>query len=68
MRKTLTAALVEKTLPPSTGRLEINDSIIPQLALRITPNGMKSYVLRTRIPLRGDDDYYPKKLRGAMRG
>lgn len=49
MRKMLTAALVEKTLPPATVRLEINDSIIPQLALRITPNGMKSYVLRTRI-------------------
>jgi integrase len=49
MRKTLTAALVEKTLPPVTGRLEINDAVIPQLALRITPNGMKSYVLRTRI-------------------
>lgn len=49
MRKMLTAALVEKTLPPSTGRLEINDSIIPQMALRVTPNGMKSYVLRTRI-------------------
>jgi integrase len=49
MRKTLTAALVEKTLPPATGRLEIHDSIIPQLALRITPNGRKSFVLRTRI-------------------
>lgn len=49
MRKMLTAALVEKTQPPATGRREINDSIIPQLALRITPNGMKSYVLRTRI-------------------
>lgn len=49
MRRMLTATLVEKTLPPATGRCEIYDKIIPQLALRITSNGMKSYVLRTRI-------------------
>lgn len=49
MRKTLTAALVDKTAPPKSGRLEINDSIIPMLALRVTANGKKSYVLRTRI-------------------
>jgi integrase len=49
MRKTLTAALVEKTSPPAAGRLEINDKIIPQLALRVTATGMKSYVIRTRI-------------------
>lgn len=48
MRKTLTAALVEKTAPPKMGRLEINDAIIPQLALRVTSTGMKSYVVRTR--------------------
>jgi integrase len=49
MRKTLTAALVEKTSLPAAGRREINDTIIPQLALRVTANGMKSYVVRTRI-------------------
>jgi len=45
----LTAALVGKTLPPVSGRIEINDTIIPQLALRVTPTGARSYVLRTRV-------------------
>jgi len=45
----LTAALVGKTLPPISGRVEINDTIIPQLALRVTPTGARSYVLRTRV-------------------
>lgn len=49
MRKMLTAALVRKTLPPATGRVEINDTIIPQLALRVTPTGARSYVLRARV-------------------
>jgi integrase len=53
MRKMLTAALVAKTLPPATGRIEINDTIQPQLALRVTSSGARSYVVRTRVKGQG---------------
>jgi integrase len=49
----LTAALVAKTLPPATGRIEINDTIQPQLALRITSSGARSYVVRSRVKGQG---------------
>jgi integrase len=49
MRKTLTAAMVSRTRPPPTGRVEILDTVVPQMALRVTANGAKSYVLRTRV-------------------
>src|SRR5262249_3224210 len=49
MRKQLTDRGVKTAKAPETGRSEINDSIIPQLALRITENGAKSYSVRTRI-------------------
>ena len=32
-----------------TGRVEILDSVVPQLALRVTHNGTKSFAVRTRI-------------------
>ena len=35
--------------PPETGRLEIFDSIVPALALRVTPTGARTYVVRGRV-------------------
>jgi len=49
VRKTLSDRGVKVAKAPSSGRTEILDAIIPQLALRITENGAKSYVVRTRI-------------------
>jgi DNA invertase Pin-like site-specific DNA recombinase/integrase len=49
MRKQLTEAMIEKLRAPETGRLEIFDSIVPAMALRVTSNGAKSFVVRTRI-------------------
>jgi len=49
VRKQLTAPLIEREPTPQTGRKEINDTIIPQLALRITSDGTRSFALRTRI-------------------
>jgi integrase len=49
MRKQLTAAMVEKQAPPATGRLEIFDTIVPALALRVTAMGSRSYVVRGRV-------------------
>jgi integrase len=49
MRKQLTAEMIAKLAPPGTGRLEIFDAIVPALALRVTPNGAKSFVVRGRV-------------------
>jgi integrase len=49
VRKQLSDRGVKVAKAPEAGRTEILDSIIPQLALRITENGAKSYVVRTRI-------------------
>lgn len=48
-RSRLTELSIEKLRPPNTGRLEVFDSIIPALAVRVTANGAKSFVIRTRI-------------------
>ena len=49
MRKKLTVAGINKLRPPTSGRLEICDSVIPQLELRLTAKGTKSFALRTRV-------------------
>ena len=49
MRKQLTEVMIEKLRPPTVGRLEIFDAIVPGLAVRVTPNGTKSFVVRSRI-------------------
>jgi integrase len=49
MRKQLTVAMIDREKPPESGRKEINDTIIPQLALRITSDGAKSFTVRTRV-------------------
>ena len=48
-RKQLTAQMVERLAPPATGRLEIYDAIVPQLALRVTATGARSFVVRGRV-------------------
>jgi len=49
MRKQLTAEMIEKLKAPATGRLEIFDSIVPAMALRVTAAGAKSFVVRARV-------------------
>src|SRR5437879_5332696 len=49
MRKQLTEAMIARLTPPPTGRLEIHDAVVPALALRVTPNGAKTYVVRGRV-------------------
>jgi integrase len=49
MRKQLTEAMIERLAPPPAGRLEIFDTFTPGLALRVTANGAKSFVVRARI-------------------
>jgi integrase len=54
MRKQLTAAMIEKLRSPATGRVEIFDAIVPGLALRVTSNGAKSFIVRGRVRGRPD--------------
>ena len=54
MRRQLTEVGIGKLRPPTTGRLEIFDSIVPALAVRVTPNGAKSFVVRARVKGRPD--------------
>jgi integrase len=49
MRKQLTAEMIEKLKPPASGRVEIFDKIVPAMALRVTSNGGKSFVVRCRV-------------------
>src|SRR6266851_1807470 len=49
MRQQLTSAMVEKLAPPATGRVEIFDTVVPALALRVTPKGARTFVVRGRI-------------------
>ena len=49
MRRQLTDTGVRKLAPPASGRLEIYDALVPWMAVRVTPNGHKSFVARARI-------------------
>ena len=48
MQRPLTDAFVRSVKPPASGRLEISDMRCVGLALRITPNGVKSWAFRFR--------------------
>lgn len=49
MRKMLSDAMIAKLAPPAAGRLEIFDSIVPALALRVTATGACSFIVRGRV-------------------
>ncbi len=48
-RKKLTVAGIKTLRPPSAGRKEYLDTVVPQLALRVTDKGVKSFAVRTRV-------------------
>ena len=48
-RMKLTAAAVERIKPPPAGRVEYWDALLPGFALRVTANGMKSWVVMYRV-------------------
>lgn len=49
-RVRLTDIRVREAKPPKSGRRELWDSEVKGLGLRVTPNGVKSYVLYQRWP------------------
>ena len=69
MRKRLTDLTVAKTSAPATGRLELQDDVVPGLVLRITSGDARSWTVRGRVkgrpePLRltlGDARLIPVK-------
>jgi hypothetical protein len=48
-RTRLTGISIEAIRPPTSGRTEVLDEVVPQLALRVSANGTKSFVVRSRI-------------------
>ncbi len=49
MRKQLTKAMIDKLGAPAKGRIEIFDATVPAMALRVTSNGAKTFVVRCRV-------------------
>jgi integrase len=54
----LTDAFVRSISAPESGRLEISDSRCTGLAIRVTPNGVKSWSFRYRDPISGRTERY----------
>ncbi len=49
MKKKLTQKGVERITPPSTGRLEVFDAVLPGFGLRVTSTGHKSWFVFYRV-------------------
>lgn len=47
--QTLTAKTVDNAKPPKSGYVEMFDSAMPGMCLRVTSKGAKSYILTTRV-------------------
>ena len=49
MKKLLSESMIERVSPPATGRIEIHDTRVSGLTLRVTAGGSKTFVVRGRI-------------------
>ena len=67
MKKQLSAQAVERTKPPKTGRLEIDDLVVPGLVLRVTDKGVKSWSLLYRVAGEGGLTTTGLPKRGKLR-
>lgn len=47
-RRRLSEVTIGRITPPKTGRLELADSLLPGLSLRVTPDGRRTFALRYR--------------------
>ena len=51
MKRTLNDRLIRALKPAAAGRrYEVKDIVVPGLAVRVTDNGRRTYVLRRRYP------------------
>lgn len=68
MKKYITEAALERLRPPAEGRLELGDTVVPGLMLRVTSGGAMSWSVLYKV--RGEGGLSPKTgrpLRGAQR-
>lgn len=68
MKKYLTETGLERLRPPAEGRVEMGDTVVPGLRLRVTANGVMSWSVLYKV--RGEGGLSPitgRPLRGAQR-
>lgn len=68
MKKYLTEVALERLRPPAEGRVELGDTVVPGLMLRVTENGVKSWSVLYKV--RGEGGLSPRTgrpLRGPQR-
>ena len=49
IKRRLSDLTIGRLKPPATGRLEVADSIVPGLVLRITPRGVRSFSVAYKV-------------------
>lgn len=52
-KRRFTEQMLERMRPPSAGRLELGDEIVPGLVVRVTPLGAKSFSVIYKVPGEG---------------
>lgn len=68
MKKYFTEAALERMKPPAEGRIELGDTVVPGLMLRVTAGGVMSWSVLYKV--RGEGGLSPKTgrpLRGTQR-
>lgn len=50
MATELTAAALDTVKAPATGRIELQDTLVPELSLRITASDQRTWTVRARLP------------------
>jgi integrase len=61
----LTELAVAKVRPPKAGRTEHFDTLLPSFGLRVTSNGAKTWIVMTRVKVKGEDK--GKGVNGPLR-
>jgi len=52
-KRRFTEQMLERLRPPTSGRIELGDEIVPGLVLRVTPSGVKSFSVIYKVPGEG---------------
>lgn len=65
-KKTLSDTELKRVKPPKTGRLEIGDTIVPGLVIRVTPKGKRSFSVIYKVPGEGGLSKHGRLLTGRQ--
>lgn len=52
-KRRFTDQMLERMRPPTKGRLELGDEVVPGLVVRVTPRGVKSFSVIYKVPGEG---------------